>query len=129
MSDLHSKYYNLNAFDSPDLPNSYINMNQKVIDVLDNLTELSGIHFMVNSGYRTLEHNMLVGGIVNSEHTKGNAIDIHVSDAATRYIVIKNLLLLNVSRIGVYNLFIHFDVSSVKPQNVIWHSLSGFQYA
>ena len=34
----------------------------------------------ITSGYRTAEHNASVGGVPNSEHTQGNAVDIYLGD-------------------------------------------------
>lgn len=47
-----------------------------VDNVLDPLREWFGKPIYVNSGYRSPQLNRLVGGAVNSQHTKGEAADI-----------------------------------------------------
>ena len=47
-----------------------------VDNVLDPAREQFGGPVLVNSGYRCLKHNLEVGGVVNSQHMKGEAADI-----------------------------------------------------
>lgn len=51
-----------------------------VEDVLDPLREKYGKPISVNSGFRCPVHNRAVGGVVNSQHIKGEAVDIHCDD-------------------------------------------------
>lgn len=46
---------------------------------LDEIREKFGAPIVINSGYRTAEVNKAVGGVVNSWHTKGLAVDIRPS--------------------------------------------------
>ena len=50
------------------------NMNTLVNKVLDPLREKVGA-IRINSGYRSPEHNRLVGGSSTSQHIKGQAVD------------------------------------------------------
>lgn len=52
--------------------------------VLDPLREFMGEPIYVNSGYRCEELNNKVGGVKNSQHMKGEAVDITVSAATAR---------------------------------------------
>ena len=47
-----------------------------VDNVLDPAREQFGGPVSVNSGYRCQKHNLEVGGVVNSQHIKGEAADI-----------------------------------------------------
>lgn len=50
---------------------------QRLVDaVLDPLRTAWGKPIVVNSGYRCPELNRIVGGAYNSQHTKGQAVDI-----------------------------------------------------
>ena len=51
------------------------NMNTLVNKLLDPLREKIGA-IRVNSGYRTPAHNKQIGGATNSQHCKGEAVDI-----------------------------------------------------
>ena len=52
------------------------NIKALVANVLDPLREKYGKPIVVNSGYRCQKHNLEVGGVVNSQHMKGEAADI-----------------------------------------------------
>ena len=51
------------------------NMNTLVNKLLDPLREKIGA-IRVNSGYRTPAHNKQIGGATNSQHCKGEAVDM-----------------------------------------------------
>lgn len=66
----------------------------------------------VNSAHRDAEHNAAVGGANDSEHTRGNALDINVAGMshAERVEVIKAMSAAGVTGIGVYANTIHADI-------------------
>lgn len=74
----------------------------------------------VTSGFRCQQHNAQVGGSKTSSHLKGLAVDIRCQGAEERWNMLTVLLFLSISRIGIGNGFIHFDIDETKPQNVIW---------
>jgi len=76
---------------------------------------------IITSAYRCPEYNKQVGGVPNSAHTRGYAVDIAVDKARFRYMVISWLLDNGVTRIGIGDSFIHFDIDPEKPKHVIWH--------
>lgn len=47
-------------------------------NVLDPARKALGKPIIINSGYRSLEHNKKIGGAVNSQHCKGEAADIEL---------------------------------------------------
>lgn len=53
------------------------NLNQLVDNILDPLRESYGEPIIVSSGYRCSQLNKAVGGASTSQHTKGQAADIH----------------------------------------------------
>ena len=53
------------------------NLNQLVDNILDPLREAYGEPIIVSSGYRCPELNKAVGGATSSQHTLGQAADIH----------------------------------------------------
>lgn len=54
------------------------NIDLKVVKIADEIREYFGKPCIVNSGTRCINHNRKVGGVVNSRHLKGKAIDIYV---------------------------------------------------
>lgn len=56
------------------------NLNELIDNVLDPLREWYGKPIYVNSGYRCPNLNKVVGGVNNSYHCKGYAVDIDMGD-------------------------------------------------
>jgi zinc D-Ala-D-Ala carboxypeptidase len=89
-------------------------------DLLDWLREKYGKPIVVNSAYRCKKHNEQVGGVPESAHTTGEAVDIGCSFAVDRMKLITLLREASVDRIGLAKTFIHFDISKTLPQDVFW---------
>lgn len=114
------RYFKLSEFDSPDIPNSGLNMNFEFVDKLDKLRELCGFPLKVNSGYRSKAYNQMVKGQYNSAHLKGLAVDISCKTSFERFCIIQNALKLGIKRIGVYPTFIHLDCDKSLVENVMF---------
>ena len=56
------------------------NLQALVSNVLEPVRELLGKPIVVNSGFRCPIHNVAVGGVANSQHMKGEAVDITCDD-------------------------------------------------
>ena len=78
------KWFSMNEFEChcgcrmPD--SARANIVALVEQVLDPARERYGKPVCVNSGYRCARHNAAVGGVANSQHTRGEAADICCSD-------------------------------------------------
>ena len=112
-------HFETQEFDSPDLPNSGINMDNAFLQMLNDARGIAGIAFNITSGYRTKNRNKLVGGVANSSHLVGKAADISVQSGNERYIIINALIKAGFRRLGVAKTFIHCDNDESKP-NSIW---------
>lgn len=66
--------------DNPDLTDLSPTMKSVMPMVGGAIYQLGFKDAQITSGYRTAEHNASVGGVPNSEHTKGNAVDIYLGD-------------------------------------------------
>jgi hypothetical protein len=84
-----------------------------LIDALEQLRALAGREIIVHDGYRCPTHNQAVGGVINSEHTRGMAADIAIPGLSLQEIyelALKVPLFLH-GGIGAYDGgFLHLDV-------------------
>tara|TARA_R100001460_G_C3544052_1_gene174728 strand:- start:254 stop:688 length:435 start_codon:yes stop_codon:yes gene_type:complete len=118
--NLDLKYFKLSEFDSPDEAGSGSKMDKKFLEKLDYARNNAGISFKINSGYRTKEWNLHIGGRVGSSHQYGLAADIQCNGSRDRAIIVKALMEVGINRIGIGKTFIHCDVDKQKDQDVIW---------
>jgi len=95
------------------------NMNKDFLFVLDEAREFAGIPFVINSAYRSPEHPLSIKN-PSSSHIKGLAVDIKATDSITRFKIVKALIEVGFTRIGIADTFIHVDLDFDKTQNVIW---------
>lgn len=95
-------------------------LDKKLVTMLDLARGIAGIPFVINSGYRTPEHNKAIGGVADSAHIKRLAVDIRCRNSNERFIITSALLQAGFKRIGLGSTFIHCDIDTTKPQNVIF---------
>ena len=88
-------------------------MNQHLVDGLEALRSLAGVPVIINAGYRCPRHSHEVGGVPNSEHTRGLAADIRLPDLSLQqmYELAMEVPQFAHGGIGVYDGgFLHVDV-------------------
>ena len=73
----------------------------------------------ISSGCRCKTWNKKEGGKPESSHLKGLALDVVCNNSSDRYRLLKQLTL-GFRRIGVHKSFIHVDIDSDKPEEVMW---------
>lgn len=101
-------------------PSEIVGLNPKLVQMLDIARGYAGIPFKITSGFRSPDQNKKAGGVDDSAHLSGLAVDIACPDSGSRYKMTNALLRAGFNRIGVGKTFIHADIDSSKPQNVIW---------
>lgn len=90
--------------------------------MLDRARGLAGVPFEITCGLRTPDQNAaLAESVKDSSHLTGNGVDLACADSATRYNMLRGLLLAGFNRIGIYSLHIHADNSPTLPPNVCWY--------
>lgn len=96
-----------------------INMDAEFMAMLQEARGLAGVPFHVNSGYRCVDYNADVGGVLGSMHTKGKAADIRTKNSAERGHVLAGAIKAGFKRVGIYSTFIHMDTKE-SDQRIVW---------
>jgi len=112
------KYFNMQEFKCRCC--GKVEIDPKLVDMLDMAREIAGVPFFITSGYRCPKHNAEVGGSPTSSHLKGKAADIRVHNNWDRYKILEGLIKAGFKRIGIAEKFIHADIDETKPQYVVW---------
>lgn len=110
------KHFSKSEFECPCC--SKVVVSRKLVFMLDVARSLAGVPFNISSGYRCKKHNKQVGGVKNSAHLTGLAVDIEVSDNVSRLKILRALVIVGFNRIGISKGFIHVDVDKTKPNNI-----------
>ncbi len=79
------------------------------------LEKVIDVEIVATSGLRTPEENAKVGGVPNSSHLKGLAIDFSCGSGILRYKIIFGAVAVGFKRIGIAKDHIHLDVDPDKP--------------
>ena len=92
-------------------------VSEELVDVLQDVRNFFGKAVVINSAYRTVQHNAAVDGSKNSYHCYGMAADIVVRGvpAANVYKYLDEKYP-NKYGIGKYSGFTHIDVRSTKAR-------------
>jgi len=98
-----------------------VGLKPELVSKLDQARGIAGVPFIITSGFRTQAQNQAVGGVPDSAHTTGEAVDLLVKDSQTRYRVVQGLIGSGFNRIEDCKYHVHADISKTLPQNVfIW---------
>lgn len=109
-----SKDFSLYEFQCKD-GSQLVKIDSKLVDKLQQLRDRLGIPMIINSGYRTPEHNKRVNGSINSQHLLGKAVDISILNQKLPIETIRDLAeTIGFDGIGMYDTFIHLDVRGYK---------------
>lgn len=105
-------------------------LDNELVAKLDQARHIAKMPFVITSGYRTAEHNYVAGGVDDSAHTKGMAVDLLCHDSSHAGHIKRGLYAAGFKRIGNYYKLaadgspcwsgIHVDCDSTKPQDVEW---------
>ena len=118
------KYFTFEEFDSPDEISSGKHMRREFLELLDFAREEAQIPFKITSGFRTEAYNkdLIKRGYQaspNSSHIKGCAADIACGNSEKRSIMVRALINVGFTRLGISKTFIHVDNDPSKS-DAIW---------
>lgn len=96
----------------------------ETLSKLNRARDMAGIPFVVKSpegsACRCPAYNASVGGVENSAHTRGYAVDIRCTENVARALIVESLVKAGFKRIGIYPTFIHVDDDPDKPTSRLW---------
>jgi len=87
---------------------------------LDWARDIAEVPFIITSGFRTPEDNERVGGVENSAHLTGWAVDIAYETEYELYRILYALLRQSFTRIGIYEGHVHVDMDPSKNEERVW---------
>lgn len=90
------------------------------ITKLQDLRDYLGFALVITSGARCMDHNAAVGGVKNSFHVLGLAVDIECRDSETRYKIITAAIGHGFTGIGVSDGFVHLDIRPLVPRVFVY---------
>lgn len=95
----------------------YILIDTELVSLLQKIRNHFNKPVIINSAYRNPTYNKKVGGVSNSQHTKGTATDIVINGispkAVAQYV---EYLMPNNGGIGLYNSFTHVDTRANRSR-------------
>lgn len=90
------KHFKPSEFHYPD------RMDQRLVEMLDDLREQLGLPIELNSDFRLPDHNAAVGGVQDSQHLTGHAVDIKLGpDGSYLYKILKLAFQIGFSGVGI----------------------------
>ena len=102
-----------------------LKVDPRLIQALEALRQLAGVPIVVHAGYRCPAHNQQVGGVPNSEHTRGLAADIDIPGLSLQemYDLASEIRQFAQGGIGAYDTnFLHVDVRDHRAR---WARVAG----
>ena len=93
---------------------------------LEKARHVAGVPFIITSGKRDKIQNETAGGVSNSTHMEGKAVDLRSHSSRTHFLIVKGAIEAGIRRIGVYHdsegrpSHCHLDDSATLEQDVLW---------
>ncbi|MCK9371290.1 D-Ala-D-Ala carboxypeptidase family metallohydrolase [Candidatus Dojkabacteria bacterium] len=115
------KYFKLTEWTNSQHTHTVAELKTELVDLLDKMRGECGFPFIITSGFRTkTENNSLINAVKDSAHTKGESVDIAITDSTKRMKIISSAFMNGIKRVGISPTFIHLDISKTLPSGVIW---------
>jgi hypothetical protein len=101
-------------------------LDEEFVAQLERARKESGVPYIITSAKRLPGNNATVGGVQDSAHLQGKAVDLRSGDSTTHFAITRGAILAGFKRIGLYHdstgkpSHVHLDNASNLPQGVIW---------
>lgn len=107
-----SPHFKVKEFHSVKDPSDVVKVDEKLLQLLENIRNFTGKPVHINSGYRSPEYNKTIkNASPNSQHRFGKAADIVISGVSPAKVAeIAECYLGTSGGIGIYKNFTHVDV-------------------
>lgn len=113
---LVSKNFTVSEFSCRDGSDA-VYIDTKLIEILQKIRDHFKSPVIINSAYRTPSYNAKVGGVANSQHTKGTAADIVVKGVLPKEVAFfAESIMINFGGIGLYGNFVHIDTRNSRAR-------------
>jgi len=90
---------------------------EEFVESLDDLRDISGFAFKINSGYRSSQHSKEKVKAKPGEHNRA-AADVAVNGGVQRLAIVEYAIKLGFTGIGIAKTFVHVDRRKTTP--VLW---------
>jgi len=87
--------------------------------LLEALRAMVGLPLPISSGARCDEYNKKIGGVENSRHIFGVAVDITCTTSEFRSLIIRSAIALGMYGFGIAEGFVHIDIRH-KDRSRLW---------
>ncbi len=91
-------------------PEEYFETIKFIAIQLQKIRDMLGKPIIINSAYRTKEHNLTVGGATNSKHLEAKAVDIKVSGITPADLALYFAKFTEFNGFGIAYNFLHIDL-------------------
>lgn len=109
--------FNLREFECTHPEHSHVQIDDKLVELLQKLRDRLNVPLIVNSAFRCEVRNNQVGGATRSQHLYGKAADIAMRTIPLSIEEVAEIAdELGFDGIGLYNTFIHLDVRGSKAR-------------
>lgn len=98
-------------------------INLELVTFCQGIRDQAGHAVKIQSGCRCYQHNKDVGGKTHSDHLICGGVDIFCNTSRLRFIILNAAFRSGITRIGIYNRFIHIGINPANPQQVVWVGL------
>ena len=107
-----SAHFQVKEFHSKNDRADLVKVDERLIELLENIREYTGKPVIINSGYRSAAYNATIKNAAkNSQHVQGKAADIRITGVTPAKVAeIAECYLGNSGGIGIYSTFTHIDV-------------------
>lgn len=99
-------------------------LSAQLVQMLEVAREAAGVPIIITSGYRDPAKNESVGGVKDSAHSTGLAVDIRCPNDVYGKQVAFGLGQAGFKRAGFYDRHIHVDIDAAKPSPAKWRGES-----